>query len=433
LEEAEKRDREQEAARRRQFEQSKQKALDLLKSGSDDLSLKGAGAGDMGLKGGSGLSLNLRDAPTGDPGLKEPLFSKGQQGSAPPDLTDLDPKWPIVVDPKQVQERTPLALQRANRTTHHLLDALEAGHGDWRKSIGFLRDKLKEKPGDKNLTDALNLVRGYYNGYLGAKEVSDNYYKYGVRQWLDGDFDGAARAFARACRENPDDTLLFKSFAHTLGLRDASGQCDGAYACSHIDIPRRALVDELGIREEMERNLAEARLALSVDPANAGLRADLNYLEGLLGYHDWLESEPDRTREPFDKRTWLLTSEGLKRLARHDYEGAFRAFADASKGSKNDRGILFAMSYARGLDAAQRRDAEQVPDALWDERTSGIYEARAKEIDDELADELFAPGVTTPEQLTGQLKDTSQSNPCFGRLPSREVDGLKQWARSLFR
>jgi hypothetical protein len=251
--EAEKRAEEQEEARRRQFEQNKQKALDLLKSGSNGLSLKGAGADGTGLKG----------TQPGELSLKEPLISKGSHGSAPPDLSGLDPKWPIVVDPKQVQGQTPQALRRANLTTHVLLDALAAGHGEWRESIRFLQDKLKDKPDDAHLIDALNLVRGYYNGYLGAKEVADNHYKYGVRQWLEGDFDGAARAFARAYRENPDDTLLFRSFAHTLGLRDGSGKCDAAFACSHIDIPRWPLVDELRIRESMESNLEEARLAVS--------------------------------------------------------------------------------------------------------------------------------------------------------------------------
>lgn len=432
FEEAERKAREQEEARRRQFEQSKQNALDLLKSGSNDLSLKGAGTGDMGLKGGSGQPLKLRDAPASDLSLKEPLFSKGHQGSAPPDLSDFDPKWPIVVDLKQVQGQNPQALRRANLTTHALLDALAAGRGDWRESIRFLQDKLKAKPGDAILTDALNLVRGYYNGYLGIKEVSDNYYKYGVRQWLEGDFDGAARAFARAYREYPDDTLLFKSFAHTLGLRDASGKCGVAYTCSHIDIPRRSLVDELHIRETMESNLEEARLALSVDPANPELRAGLNYLEGLVGYHDWLESEPDQTQEPFDKRTWMLTSEGLERLAKSDYAGAFQAFAQASEGKEDDRGILFAMSYARGLGAAQQGGAD-VPDALWDERTTRVYEEWAKEIDAELVAQLFMPAARSTGALTRQVKDAAMQNPFFGLLSDEDVERLRQGDESLFR
>ncbi len=414
-----------EKARREQFQQDKQKALSVLKSDStgDEHALKGVGANDTGLKG----------MPTPDLKLKEPLFSHGTRDSAPPDLRGLGGKWPIVADLKQVQDQTPQALHQANLRTHMLLDALEAGHGDWQKSIDFLLQRLSAAPGDRNLTTALNLVRGYYNGYLGAKEVADNYYRYGVRQWLSGDFDGAARAFARAYRENPDDTLLFKSFAHTLGLRDGSGKCKATYACSHIDIPHWSLVDELHIRAAMEHNLAQARATVSANPSDRRLRANLDYLEGLSGYHDWLQQEPDQRQAALDGETLALTNTGLDRIGQGDYVGAFQAFAKAAERNKDDRGVLFAMSYARGLGAARNADAAQVPDALWERRTRQVYEEDARQIDAALLDELLVPGTASSAEFMHQLKNTGEQNPLFGRLSDKAVKSLTRWRGSLFR
>lgn len=415
---AEEEARRREQERRRQFEQDKQKALKQLKSGSDKLGLKSASGGSSGLKGSGSTAMKL----------KEPRFSKGHKGSAPPDLGGLNPKWPIITDPAKVQGGTRSELKAANLRTHMLLDALEAGHGDWQKSIRFLQTRLKENPRDLSVRDALNLLRGYYNGYLGAKEISDDHYKYGVRKWLEEDFDRAARAFARAYRENRGDMLLLGSFAHTLGLRDASGKCKAAGACSHIDIPRWQLVRELGIEAEMQKNLDEARAAVRVDSNNLKLRASLNYLEGLVGYNDYLSITREEKQPPFNKKTMQLTSRGLARVGAGDYDGAFKAFSEAYKDNVGDEGIRFAMNYAGGLSAAQRGDGRGIPDALWDERTRQVYEERAMQIDD-----LFMMGGASAKELIQQLKNTQAENPFFGLLSDEDVERLRQGDDTLFR
>lgn len=411
---AEEKARKREQARRKQFKENKKNALKLLKSGAGELGLKSASGGGIKLKGTRQTTLKL----------KEPLFSKGHKGSAPPDLRGLDQKWPIVVDLKKVQGKTPQALKQANLRTHALLDALEAGKGDWRASIRYLQNKLKANPRDIHVRDALNLLRGYHNGYLGAKAIADNYYKYGVRKWLAGDFDHAARSFARAYRENPGDKQLLHSFAHTLGLRDGSGKCKKFGKCSRIDIPKSQLALELGITKEMKKNLETAKAAIKANPGNIKLRAGLNYLEGLEGYNDYLNIALEEKQKPFDKKTVQMTNQGLKKLGLGDYAGAFKIFAKAYKSNVGDDGIAFAMNYARGLSAVQGADAEQVPDALWDKRTRKVYEEMASEIDGKLLSNYFFPRKTSTSALTRQLKNTAANNPFFGILSDTEVEQL---------
>lgn len=423
LNEAEQKAREQEEARRRKFEENKQNALKLLKSG----------AGELGLKGEAGAAMELRGTKPNGLTLKEPLFSKGSQGSAPPDLSDLNPKWPIVVDPSKVQGQTAQALKEANLRTHALLDALEAGAGDWLRSIASLEGKVKKNPAGRHFRDALNLLRGYHAGYLGAKNISDNYYKFGVRQWLDGDFDQAARAFARAFRENPDDMQLYGSFAHTLGLRDGSGRCQSNTRCSHLDIPAQPIPEELGIVQDVQRKLEKLRAEVNANPGNLPLRATLNHLEGWAGYHDYLSGVPDEKQKPLDKKSWRLTSQGLDKIGAGNYAGAVKDFSEAYADNAGDRGILFVTNYAKGLFAAQADETGHIPAALWDRRTSEAYADYVDDMLGKINAELFPPKRPSATEMRRQLTDTEAENPFFGFLSDEDVERLRQGDESLFR
>lgn len=431
LNEAEEIARKQEAARRKQFEEGKQNALKLFKSSASELGLKSDAVDGMQLK---------NTEPTGLK-LKEPLFSKGTQGSSPPDLGTLNPKWPIVVDPAKVQGNTPQSLNIANLRTHALLDALEAGAGDWMKSFQYLDDKLKDRPSDHYLRDALNLLRGYHAGFLGAKDVSDEYYKYGVVNWLSGDFDLAARSLARAFRENPDDMLLYSSFAHTLGLRDGSGRCHANAQCTHIEIPKQTLDYELGIVREVEIKLDTLRADIEAHPENLQLRATLNHLEGWAGYHDYLSATNDEEQKPLDKGALELTSQGLNKLGEGDYAGAWKDFFSAYRDNAEDHSLLFVMNYSKGLLAAQindTNDTDNVPLTLWDERTHKAYDMYIEEATKELFIADLIADWTLPEQssaadLTRQLLNTESENPFFGILPDEDVERMMLEDALLFR
>jgi len=420
--------------RRIEFEQNKQKALKMLKSGVSQLGLKGVSEGGPALK-------------TTISGLKEPLFSKGTQGSAPPYLGGLDSKRPVIVDPSKVQGQTSEALYKANRRTHVLLDALEANPGNWEGSIQYLRNRLAESPNDLAVRDALNLVRGYSRGYLGAKEVADNYYKYGVRKWLEGDFDLAARSFARAYRENPDDKLLFCSFAHSLGLRNNSNKRKGGDAYIYFDIPKKSIVYSLGITSKIEQNLKEARAAVSADPANLELRATLNYLEGIAGYHEYLDIVLDKKAPPLDRDGRRAIQVGLSKLGEKDYVKGWTRIAKVWGKDADEHMALFAINYAKGLAASERGETENVPISLSDQRTEEAYEKYLKDIQreifrasilseqniDEIINDDHAEDATgTANALYEQLNDTENKNPFFGVLSEKEIKEIKEQHPAFF-
>ena len=402
----------------------------------------------MGATGVTGGTPALKTTRSDGTRLKEPLFSKGYRGSAPPYLGDLDSKWPVVAAPSKVQDGTSEALLAANRRTHLLLDALEANPGNWEGSIRYLQNRLMDSPDDSAVRDALNLVRGYYQGYLGAKMVGDNYYKYGVRKWLEGNFDQAARSFARAYRENPEDKLLLRSFAHSLGLRNNSGQCKKPGACSFFDIPEKSIFDDIGSAAEIRKWVKETRAAVVANPENLELRANLNYLEGLAGYDDYLDIVLDKKTAPLTNEGRKAIEAGLKKLGTKDYIAGWKKIAKAWGKHADDRMLLFAVHYAKGLAASQSGETENVPEELWDERTSEVYDKFLedcvtellrsaalpeadieKTLDDILVREALVP-VNTYFQ---QIKNAETENPFFGVLSKKELKELQEKWASFFR
>jgi hypothetical protein len=353
-----------EEKRKRQFEQDKQKAIDMLKSTT----------GKQGIKTDPASAPKLKSSSPSGTGLKQSTFSKGSKGSAPPYLGGLDSKWPIVVDPLKVQDGTPEALYAANRKTHVLLDALEANPNDWEGSIRYLKNRLADSPNDLAVRDALNLVRGYYAGHLRAKKQGDNYYRHGVRKWLEGDFNLAASSFAFAYEQNPDDRLLLRSFAYALGIRNSSGRCEGRATCSFIGYPSKTLDNRTGMDAEVRRKLKETKAVLKSAPENLTLRATVNYLEGLAGFQNYQGMVLGETRNLLDDNATKYMKIGLKKLGEKRYVEGWQEYAKAFNGISDERHALFAISYAKGLAASERGDIEHMPDSHRDQRTERVYE-----------------------------------------------------------
>jgi len=386
---------------REKFGLEKEELLDNLKSGDSTAS------------GGSGSTDLI---------LKEPLFSKGHKGSAPPYLAGLNPKWPIVVNPARVQGGTPHALRTANRRTHWLLKSLEMGHQNWEISIMYLVNQLTKHPEDEDLRHALRYLRGLYIGYLSSKNVGDNYYKYGVRKWVEGDYDGAARAFAVAVRENPDDVSAYRTYAYMLGLRRGSGlhlTANSHY--SSIDIPDKKIMEQ-----EVMKKLKELRLAASLDPQNLKLRAGLNYYEGMTAYYDY-KAGPALGHRPtkMDEKSSKLFDEGLKNLLDHDYEGAVRTFSKVGKDSMDDQMLLFTKWYAAGRAGARSGDGGYEP---WDPRMNQVFSKLTREsLQDAwpLLRESYwnyqrRPAKGALGKLKEQLMDVVRRNPFFGALSEEQ-------------
>jgi len=404
-------DKAEEEARRKQFEKDKQEALKMLKSGARALEESGSG---LKLKTGTSPGLTL----------KEPLFSKGYKGSAPPYLAGLDSKWPIVVDLKKVQEGTPEALRKANRRTHVLLDALEAGEGNWEASISYLENRLAASPQDLVVRDTLNYVRGLYRGYLNANNVGNHYFKYGVRHWIEKDYDSAARAFGLVVQENPDDVAAYRTFAYTLGLRDGTKQC-GRSVCQHIDAPKKSTLEfyESSVLEKLRREVAGNPQALQQ-------RALLNLWEGMAAYEDYVNLAPKQKPKPLTQQAQKLVNQGIQRFVEKDYVSAMSAFAEAYKVSADERGILFMKEYSGGLAAAQL--GESVGES-WDPRMKKAHDELMELWDNEIkrdfrqmVAEAGLPSQQDYRNLQEGVKDVDNRNPFFGVLPSKKVKRLKK-------
>lgn len=330
-----------------------------------------------------------------------------------------------------------------------------------REVSSYLENRLADSPNDLAVRDALNLVRGYYKGYLGAKNVANKHYKFGVRAWLDGDFDSAARSFATAFRENPDDMLLFRSFAHTFGLRDGSGDCDMPTSCSHfINIPENHTIEVEDLFNEIKQKLYEARTDLTLRPNNFQLRATLNYLEAHAAYNDYLDGALGKSLS-IDKNELELISIGLDRLGEEDYIGGWEDITKAYEENTDNLDIYFILHYSKGLAAMQGlvpaylpgdapgdrtdlRKYENIPEALWDQRTIEEYDAyqeKMLEMMDEIFKEMNREAIEETKKLLEkngsivhldisgepstvkfylQIKNTKTENPWFGALSEEE-------------
>lgn len=102
---------------------------------------------------------------------------------------------------------------------------------DWKAVLELASKKAGQAAGNPVLRDAAAYLEGMHRGEIAADSFEDPHYKHGVRRWLAGDYWSAALSFARAARDNPDDTRVFVSFAKVAGRQHASPACVRAGRC----------------------------------------------------------------------------------------------------------------------------------------------------------------------------------------------------------
>jgi hypothetical protein len=262
-----------------------------------------------------------------------------------------------------------------------------------------------------------------------------------VREWLEGDFDLAASSFAFAYEQNPDDTLLLRSFAYALGIRNNSGRCEGKDTCGFIGYPSKTRDNATGLDAEIRRKLKETKAVLKLAPENLTLRATVNYLEGLAGFLNYQDMILGGTRHRVDDNTTKFMKIGLKTLGEKRYVEGWREYAKAFNNISDERYALFAISYAQGLAAAERGEIERLPDSHWDQRTDEAYEmellrmasSHAQDID-AMMEEMFLDVALGPSKaLEDQLKDTEHRNPFFGVLTKSQLKQMKKRLSSFFK
>lgn len=288
---------------------------------------------------------------------------------------------PVVADLALVEGGTGDALAMANRKTSLLLDALEAGAGDWQKSLGYLEDYRLAHPTDRAAGDAQAYLRGMHKGYLAAQDMSNKYYRYGVRRWLDGDYMTAARAFGQAARDDPDDLKLYRSFAYTVGRQHGGSDCQSSQICVHDSLPRH--VSFFGPEHERALRVLTTRARQSPDDVNISGLA--NMLDGMAVY----AGLDVHTAPALPSGAQKLTLQARLRVREGRYYDAARDFAEAYRLADGDRGVLFLRHYFEGL-AQARGDARAAPPRVLTNKT---YEIMMADSDDWLAAALLGPDV----------------------------------------
>lgn len=329
---------------------------------------------------------------------------------------------PMGTDPAMVDGGTPKALAAANRKTNLLLDALEAGKGDWLASIRYLTALAQSDPADEAAREALAYLKGLYAGQLGAQNVGDNYYRHGTRAWVRGDYDAAARAFAQAVRQNPDDLDAFRTYAHTVGLRDQGAKCERQITeCQPIDLP-----DRIRVADDVNADVASGlRAKLALNPDDREARAALRFIQGQQAYLDYIDGGPTQAYKP-EAAAQIHYTDGLKKVAAGDYQGAERSFKQALALGPEDRRALFASWYAKGrFDRAEGRLSHSPTIRRHDERFGGAA-------DDALWNQYISAGGTPPGPTVAAnlkkayaaavdaIRDIAGRNPFFGTIGQPE-------------
>ena len=340
---------------------------------------------------------------------------------------------PTVSNPSLVEGGTLDALNAANRKTHLLLDALEAGAGDWRASLNFLTVHMSKNPGDQAARDALAYLRGMYKGHLAAQDMSNRYYRYGVRRWLEGDYLLASRALAQAARDNPDDLKLYRSWVYMVGQQNGSRQCSDANICAFMTLPRRASF----FGPEHERALKALEIKVQRNPHNLEARGLANLLAGMSVYAG-LDIHP---APPLSAEANGLTRRASNLVAQERYYDAAKNYAEAYRRTDGDRGVLFLRHYFEGRGDAQREVNSSAPQAL---KNAMYLELLAESFDwamGALSEYQTSPAAAAPADALSEvgeggiageaytaleraLKAVNERNPFFGVLPAKAVGEL---------
>ena len=304
----------------------------------------------------------------------------------------------------------------ARRKTELLLDALQIGAGDWQASLRYLRERALKYPNDRALGDALAYLEGMYRGQLMARDFANRYYRHGVKRWLAGDYEMAARAFAQAARDNPDDLKIFRSFAHAVGRQHGGGDCKTHRLCVSGNLPRWASFFGPDKEAAAEALAAEAHK----NPRARELRDAVNLLKGIAVY-----AAGAPTPKRLNPRARLLSSQAVDRIRAKDHLGAARFFAKALQAAEGDRALIYLKHYFEGAAAAGGNQAALPPENLLlaevhDKMMLEVSRRRApapSEMAKRAAEQAFAA-------LRKALRRSALANPFFGVLKPGEIARL---------
>jgi hypothetical protein len=239
---------------------------------------------------------------------------------------------------------------------NYLLDALQFGDGDWKKSVDDLERIVRANPDDTSARDALIYLKGLYQGHLTVSKLSNARYRQGINSWMEGDYKEAAVNLSEAYLVDPSDSSSLEAYGLVSGLAQSELDLNWPGDCGLLNCPPpdplsypaefASLLNErtYQLLDPKERaRLLEAR-ALYDDPnADPDQRAALQYVEGLVAWDDFRARVLDDAAEVADLDG---LTEAYIRLGQGDIEGAKDLLGDIAF---QDDATTFAYYHALGL------------------------------------------------------------------------------------
>jgi hypothetical protein len=236
-----------------------------------------------------------------------------------------------------------------------IAEALAAGDGSWKSVLDHVKAMRDRGAGDPAIRGVYAYLTGIHSGGLAADMLENEYYKYGVRRALSGDYWSATLAFAQAARDTPDDRRVFESFATAAGRQHAAPACAISGRCVSGNVTE--WVKRFGTGHERALEQAEAAYQKEMlDPKTAGV---FRILKAIAVYAAKKETAP--SAETMRKiavremaRQALVAARGGNRF------DAVQRYIRLWELTEPDRAAVFLVRYAETSGSAEARAMSEI-------------------------------------------------------------------------
>lgn len=291
------------------------------------------------------------------------------------------------------------AMSRDNRSGL-VAEALAAGDGSWKSVLDHVKAMRDRGAGDPAIRGVYAYLNGIHSGGLAADMLENEYYKYGVRRALSGDYWSATLAFAQAARDTPDDRRVFESFATAAGRQHAEPACAVSGRCVSGNVAE--WVNRFGTGHDRALDQADAaHQKEALDPRTASV---FRILKAIAVYAAKKETGP--SAEPTRKIAIReMARQALEAARGGDWFDAVQRYIRLWELTEPDRAPVFLIRYAE---------------------TSGSAEARAMT---EIRPRSLAPSVNSREyleRLRQAFMQGDNASPFSGALTQAQIIRLQR-------
>ena len=234
-------------------------------------------------------------------------------------------------------------------------EALAAGDGSWDSVLDHVKAMRDRGAGDPAVRDVYAYLTGIHSGRLAADTLENEYYKYGVRRSLAGDYWSATLAFAQAARDTPGDRRVFESFATAAGRQHAAPACITSGRCVSGNVAEWAKRFGTG-HDGALKQVDAAYQKETLDPKTTGV---FRILKAIAVYAAKKETEPaaESTRKIAIRE---MARQALAAARGGDRFDAVRRYIRLWELTEPDRAAVFLVRYAETSGSAEARAMSEI-------------------------------------------------------------------------